>query len=156
MLYSNAGNPDNDGTFDLTWTESPGARNYSIYRHSSYISEINGSLTLLASEITDLSLGLSEYADGTYYFIVEAHYDQDDVLLNCITVVVGLTPGDFTVYSNAVNPDNDGVFHLIWTLSSGANNYSVYHHSSYISEINGSLTTLASEIIIKLKVKWIY
>ncbi|MFW9947277.1 MAG: hypothetical protein ACFFDX_10665, partial [Candidatus Odinarchaeota archaeon] len=69
-LSSNADTPDTDGSFTLTWTSSTGANNYSVYRYFSYITEINGSLTPLAEEITDLSLGLSGYSDGTYYFIV--------------------------------------------------------------------------------------
>ena len=145
-LSSDAGNPDNDGTFDLTWTASSRASNYSIYRHSSYITDINGSLTLLAGEITDLTLELSGYTDGRYYFIVVAHNYYDDTLSNCITVVVDLTPGDLTSSSNAGNPDNDGTFDLTWTASSRANNYSIYRHSSYITDINGSLTLLAGEI----------
>ena len=146
-LSSNAGNPDSDGNFDLTWTASPGAFNYSVYRHSSYITEINESLILLASEITDLTLRLSEYANGTHYFIVVAQYDDIDLLLNCISVVVvDLTSGDFILSSNAGNPDNDGNFDLTWTASPRAKNYSVYRHSAYITEINGSLKILTGEI----------
>ena len=144
-LSSNAGNPDNDGAFDLNWTASYGASNYSVYRHSSYITEINGSLTLLVNETTNLTLGLSGYNDGKYYFIVIAYNNYGDTLSNCITVVVNLTPGNFTLSSNAENPDNDGTFDLTWTASSGASNYSVYHHSSYIININESLTLLANE-----------
>ena len=145
-LLSNAANPDNDGTFDLTWTASSGASNYSVYRYSSYITEINENLTLLAGEITNLTLGVNGYTDGTYYFIVVGHNNQGNTLSNCITVVVGLTPGVFTLLSNAENPDNDGTFDLTWTASSGANNYSVYRHSSVITEINGSVTLLVDEI----------
>jgi len=87
-LSSNMENIDEDGTFDLTWTASSGANNYSVYRHLSYISEINESLTILASEITNLSLGLSGYTDGIYYFIVVAHNNNGDTLSNCISVVV--------------------------------------------------------------------
>ncbi len=84
--------PDNDGNFDLTWTASSGASNYSIYQYSGFITEINGSLILLENEITDLSLTLSEYSDGTYYFIVVAYNDYGDTLSNCITVVVAIPP----------------------------------------------------------------
>ncbi|MFX1497938.1 MAG: CARDB domain-containing protein [Promethearchaeota archaeon] len=89
-LSSNAGNPDNDGIFDLTWTVSYSATNYSVYRSSSFITGIDGSLTLLADEITDLTLALSGYGDGTYYFIVVAHNDYGDTLSNCISVTVVL------------------------------------------------------------------
>ncbi|MHA1981428.1 MAG: CARDB domain-containing protein [Promethearchaeota archaeon] len=147
-LSSNAGVPDTDGIFDLTWTAASLANNYSVYRYSSFITEINGSLTLLADEITDLTLALSGYEDGTYYFIVVAHNNHGDTLSNCIEVNVelALLPGGFTLSSNAGVPDTDGIFDLTWTAASLTNNYSVYRSSSFITEIDGSLTLLADEI----------
>jgi len=145
-LSTDADVPDLDGIFSLNWTVSSGATNYSVYRHSSYINEINDSLILLAYEITDLSLYLSEYSDETYYFIVVANNTYGETLSNCITVVVGLLPGSFTLSSNASDPDDNGLFILSWTGSSGATNYSIYQYSSFITEINGSLTLLADEI----------
>jgi surface protein len=145
-LISNAETPDTDGSFNLTWSSSGGANNYSVYRHSSYITEINGSVTLLLDEITDLTLDLSGYLDGTYYFIVVANNTYGDTLSNCITVVVVLIPGTFALSSNAENPDADGTFDLNWIISTYANNYSVYRHSGYITEINGSVTLLSGEI----------
>jgi len=119
-----------------------------VYRHSNYIMEINGSLTLIAGEITDLSMALSGYLDGTYYFIVVAHNNYGDTLSNCvvITVIIPPPPGAFVLSSDADVPDTDGSFTLNWTTSEEAMNYSVYRHSSYIMEINGSLTLLASGI----------
>ncbi|GAH42123.1 unnamed protein product, partial [marine sediment metagenome] len=58
--------------------------------------EINGSLTLLGDELTDLSLALSGYTDGTYYFIAVAHNAYGDTLSNCIEVVVQI-PGDLGI-----------------------------------------------------------
>ena len=148
-LSSNAGTPDTDGTFILTWTSSARANNYSVYRHSSYITEINGSVTLLEDEITELSLMLSSYSDGNYYFIVVAHNDNGDTLSNCIKITVlreEALPEQFTLSSNAETPDTDGTFILTWTSSARADNYSVYRHSSYITEINGSVTLLEDEI----------
>ncbi|MBY9014252.1 MAG: hypothetical protein KGD68_01030, partial [Candidatus Lokiarchaeota archaeon] len=89
ILSSNAGAPDDDGNFDLSWTSAVGAVSYSIYEYSSYITEINGSLTLLGAGITDLSLVLSDYTNGIYYFIVVAHNNYGETLSNCIEVVVG-------------------------------------------------------------------
>ncbi|MBY9018869.1 MAG: hypothetical protein KGD66_08560, partial [Candidatus Lokiarchaeota archaeon] len=147
-VSSNAGDPDDNGDFDLTWTVASLANNYSVYRYSSYITEINGSLTLLASEITDLNWALSGYGDGTYYFIVVAHNNHGDTLSNCIEVNVelALLPGGFTLSSNAGEPDTDGIFDLSWTTATWANNYSVYRSSSFITEIDGSLTLLGNEI----------
>ncbi|MBY9016408.1 MAG: DUF285 domain-containing protein [Candidatus Lokiarchaeota archaeon] len=148
-LSSNAGTPDSDGDFSLYWGTSARADIYSVYRHSSYITEINGSLTLLDSEITLNNFYLSGYSNGTYYFIVVANNTYGETLSNCEEVTVAILkfpPEDFLLSSTAGNPDTDGTFDLDWDYSIGANNYSVYRHSSYITEINGSVTLLADEI----------
>ena len=90
-LSSDAGNPDDDGTFTLTWSLAEGTDNYSVYQHSSYITEINESLIILAEDVSDLSLLLSDYPEGTYYFIVAAINEYGDTLSNCINVVVLIT-----------------------------------------------------------------
>lgn len=89
-LSSDAGVPDDDGSFTLSWTESEGADSYSVYQHSSFITEITGEMTLLAEGITETSLPLDGYPDGTYYFIVVAHNDDGNTLSNCIQVEVEL------------------------------------------------------------------
>ena len=96
VLSSNAGTPDNNGVFDLSWTNAMGAQDYSVYEYSNNITEINGSLTLLGDGITDISLALSGYANGTYYFIVVAHNAAGDILSNCSKVVVQIPPPDDT------------------------------------------------------------
>jgi len=55
-------------------------------------------------------------------------------------------PGDFVLSSNAGTPDDDGNFTLSWTASTGADNYTVYQYSGLITVINGSLTSLATDI----------
>ncbi|GAH70603.1 unnamed protein product [marine sediment metagenome] len=149
ILSSNAGTPDDDGNFDLTWESADGALTYSVYEYSSYITEINGSLTLLGAGITDLSLALSGYTNGLYYFIVVAHNNYGETLSNCIEVVVqipGIPPGNFILSSNAGTPDDSGAFDLSWTSAVGTVSYSVYEYSSYITEITGSLTLLGDGI----------
>ncbi|GAG54158.1 unnamed protein product, partial [marine sediment metagenome] len=137
---------DDDGMFDLSWTSADRAQNYSVYEYSSYVTEINDSLTILEDGITDISLALSSYVDGIYYFIVVAHNAFSDTLSNCIKVVVGIPPGVFILSSNAGTPDDNGTFDLSWTSAVGAQDYSVYEYSSYITEIIGSLTLLGDEI----------
>ncbi|TFF94478.1 MAG: ABC transporter substrate-binding protein [Promethearchaeota archaeon] len=145
-LSSTAENPDDDGNFVLTWSESSDAKSYSVYLYSNYITEFNLSLTLLADKIIVLSMALSGYPEGTYYFIVIAHNDYGDTLSNCVEVTVGSLPGDFVLSSTAEDPDDDGTFNLTWTASSEANSYSIYQYSSYISEINESITLLADKV----------
>ncbi|MFX1479426.1 MAG: Ser-Thr-rich GPI-anchored membrane family protein [Promethearchaeota archaeon] len=91
-LSSNAGAPDKDGNFDLSWTTSFKADEYSIYNYTSYITKINGSVTLLADEITNFNFGVSGLLDGTYYYITVAHNQYGDTLSNCIKVDVALPP----------------------------------------------------------------
>jgi hypothetical protein len=88
VLSSDASDPDSDGSFKLTWESSDEAFNYSVYRYSSYITQINGSLTRLANQITDLSWSLSGYQSGNYYFAVIANNDYGNTLSNCIQVTV--------------------------------------------------------------------
>ena len=94
ILYSNASTPDTDGSFFLLWTSFYGAHNFSIYESSNYITKINESETILADKITDLNLGLTEYSNGTYYFIVVAHGDYGDVISNCIKIDVEIVSSD--------------------------------------------------------------
>ena len=67
--------------------------NYTVYGHSSYISVINSSLgSPLASEVTDITLPITGYSNGTYYFIVVAHNANGDTLSNCLIITVGIPP----------------------------------------------------------------
>ncbi|MFX1479841.1 MAG: ABC transporter substrate-binding protein [Promethearchaeota archaeon] len=146
-LSSTAGGPDNDGIFDLTWTSSSNANNYTVYEYNHYITEINGSLTTLGTEIGSLSLPLSDYSSGTYFFIVVAHNEYGDRLSNCIEIEVAIAaPGPFILLTTAGDPDDDGKFDLVWTSSTGVDTYSVFEYSRYITEINGSLTLLGAGI----------
>ena len=147
-LSSDAGSPDTDGNFDLTWTSSNKADNYSLYVYSSLITEINGSLTLLLAEVTDLSYDVSGYLDGTYFFVVVANNTLGTTLSNNIEVVVEFPvfPAAFTLSSDADSPDTNGDFNLTWTPSTFADTYSLYVYSSLITEINGSLTLLLNDV----------
>ncbi len=98
-LTSNAGSPDDDGLFDLFWTESLRASNYSVYQHSSYITDINISLTLVDEGLTNTLLNLSEYESGAHYFIVEAFNDYGSTLSNNIFVEVQI-PSDVIPFGN--------------------------------------------------------
>jgi hypothetical protein len=43
---------------------------------------------MLADNVVVLSMALSGYSDGTYYFIIVAHNAYGDTLSNCISVTV--------------------------------------------------------------------
>ncbi|MFX1479310.1 MAG: ABC transporter substrate-binding protein [Promethearchaeota archaeon] len=72
-LYCDAEDPDTDGNFDLIWTKSERAENYSVYRHTSKITSINESLTLVANQTAVSPYSISGLNSGQYYFVVVAH-----------------------------------------------------------------------------------
>ena len=92
ILSSDADSPDTDGKFLLNWTIAVGADNYSIYRYSSAITEINGSVVEVASGLTDLNYSMS-LANGTYYFLVRAYNETGFTDSNQIIITVGIPPG---------------------------------------------------------------
>lgn len=138
ILSSDAGTPDDDGIFNLTWTASDGAINYTVYQHSDYITVINESLTLLADGITDLNISLSDYTDGTYYFIVIAHNQYGDTLSNCYQVDI-LVPKSFAI----IIPDSSSSWetntsqYINWTFKGTISNVKMelYKDDVFVMEI---------------------
>jgi len=91
-LISNTDTPDDDGDFQLTWGESIGADNYTIYRSNEYIINIDDSQTIIAEDIGILSYDFSSYTNGTYYFIIEAKNNDGSTLSNCIEITIKIPP----------------------------------------------------------------
>ncbi len=136
-------NPDTDGDIILDWNDVPFADNYTVYRHSSLITELNGSVAAITGTIpstfTDLDL-----PDGTYYYAVAANNETGtSVQSNCKSVVVNI-PAPDEPYLNPIspNPDPDGNIYIDWNDIADADNYTVYRYSSLITEINGSVVSL--------------
>ena len=92
ILTSDAEIPDQNGEFNLTWSESEGANNYSVYGNYGYITEINSSLTLMADQTGVSPYNISGLTEGHYYFAVEAHNKTGKTLSNCVEVVVQIPP----------------------------------------------------------------
>ena len=148
ILSSDAGNPDSDGNFNLIWLESEYAYNYSVYQHDSFITQINGSISLLQEGIFNLYYPISGLDNGTYYFIVLALNDNGNRSSNCIKITVDkIPPGPFTLTSDAEVPDDDGAFILLWNQSLGADNYSLYWSYYPITEFNNSVNLLNEGIL---------
>ena len=93
-LTSDADNPDTDGSFNMNWDASIGAENYSIYVHNSYITDINGRISLIASGITGLTHPISGLGNGTYYYVVIAYNHFGQKFSNCIEVNVQIISGN--------------------------------------------------------------
>jgi len=141
LLSSDADEPDPDGAFNLTWTDSKGADNYSIYTYNSFITEINYTIGSPLSENAISPYPISGLSDGEYFYVVVAYNGTGETMSNCLKVTVGeetqeLPPGAFSLWSNAGNPDTDGEFRLSWSSSEGADEYSIYKSELYITQIN--------------------
>jgi hypothetical protein len=104
ILSSTADTPDNDGQFDLDWTVSIGADNYSIYMYSSLITEINSSVTTVATGQIDLNYSMT-LTSGTYYFLVRSYNETGFTDSNQLTITVEISPeGGFDLISFLTNP----------------------------------------------------
>ncbi len=147
-LSSDAGTPDIDGNFNLIWNVSSGANSYSVYGYVSLITEINGSITLIADQSTTSPYLISGLPNGTYYYIVVAHNQYGDTLSNNIQITVQIEPtppSSFVLSTDADFPDNDGFFNLSWTTSDGADNYSLYMDNAPITIIDTSISLLVDQ-----------
>lgn len=64
----------------------------------------------------------------------------DDIIAN--RIIVSEPPSSFILSTDADDPEIDGEFHLIWTDSKGADNYSIYSYNNTITELNDNLTII--------------
>jgi hypothetical protein len=137
ILTSTADIPDLDGQFNLNWTESLNADNYSIY--------VNDSLFI--DSLTNLSYYLSNLTDGNYSFYIVAFNQYGNESSNTILIEVTNIPKIFILTSTAEYPEEDNSFFLNWTESLYSNNYSIYQYDSPIYEINGSLILIGDGLM---------
>ncbi|MHA1457952.1 MAG: ABC transporter substrate-binding protein, partial [Promethearchaeota archaeon] len=93
-LTSDATNPDTDGSFNLSWTSSEGADNYSVYKHTGPITEINETIEVLAYQNATSPFQITETADGIYYYGILAVNATGVTLSNTIFVNVSFPPPD--------------------------------------------------------------
>jgi len=142
-LKYDADNLDDDGKFNLSWTDSEGADNYSVYMSDNSMTYISKSFDLFAYQTatTPFSMALKQ---GEYYFRVVAYNETGETMSSQIHVSIP-GPGPFILNANPDKPGSDGNFELFWTASERANNYSLYRYKSKITSINGSLTLLANQ-----------
>lgn len=94
LLSTNAGNPDNNGIFDLIWTDSAGVDNYSVYGHISLITVINQSVETIANQNASSPFPLSGFSNGTYYFMIRAFNENGETDSNVEIVSVLISPGN--------------------------------------------------------------
>ncbi|MBD3212398.1 MAG: hypothetical protein GF311_07305 [Candidatus Lokiarchaeota archaeon] len=132
-----------DGIFTLNWTNTIYADNYSLYWSLSEISDVEQSDVYLLYNGTELSYYLDrilEEDDKYYYFTVVSENQFGTNSSNCLNITVGYPgelPDSFSLSSNdAGSPDLDGEFTLNWSVSTHADNYTLYWSLSPITDVN--------------------
>lgn len=146
-LTSDADIPDTNGCFNLTWSPSFNAANYSIYMKNSYFEKVDSSANLIADGLTNRSYHFSDYEENSYYFMVVAYNCYGNTTSNCEFVNVTYSPpGNFSLTTDAKNPDLDGTFNINWTDSFEVETYSIFQAEKPISEINVSVDLIAENL----------
>ncbi len=142
-LYEHPVIPDTDGNINLSWTQSVGASNYSIFVGTSEIFNVELDGTLIADNITDTYFAIEGQTNGDYYYVVGAYNEAGELTSNCIHVVVRRAPTPFILTSDASTPqDSDGSFELIWEHSEYALRYEVYISNYSIIALNSSVVKI--------------
>jgi branched-chain amino acid transport system substrate-binding protein len=146
-INSTAEKLDLDGIFNLTWTDSEGADNYSIYLSNKPLNYISKKFDVVAYQ-TALSPFQLVLKKGHYYFRVVAYNKTGEIMSSNDVLVKIPGPEPFSLSSTAGNPDTDGEFELEWTQSARADNYSVFRYNNNIITINESLILLSNQTAI--------
>ncbi|MHA2101699.1 MAG: glycosyl hydrolase family 18 protein, partial [Candidatus Kariarchaeaceae archaeon] len=133
-----AGNPDRDGEFQLSWEVNLGYDNYSLYSYDSPITEINDSIDLIREGLTNSSYHISGITNDTIiYYIIVGFTTTGNMSSNYVDVeVLYGYPGEFGLSSSIL--DAAGNYILTWTYSDGANNYTIYRSPYYMTYLNES------------------
>ncbi len=88
ILSTNAENPDDNGMFNLSWTSSIRANNYSLYRsNTSCIIDIEAETPWIET-LSNNSINIGPLSDGEYYFLIVARNNIGNETSNCLTIIV--------------------------------------------------------------------
>ncbi len=132
------------GIMEFDWSDISVAEVYSIYQYHSLITEINSSVTQLAT-VSDSTFQINHTDEGLFFYCIRASNQYSYSLSNCQSIQVsflGLTP---PLLSPIVPfPSTNGNIFLQWSETENAESYRIYRYTSPITQINSSITLLAS------------
>ena len=132
FLFHDADVPDKDGTVNFTWSQSQGAESYELYMNNS----------LYKDNITDTSYVVHNLDTNDYAVSVRAVNDAGQRYSSEVVITVRRAPSSFLLTTDATIPDTDGSFELTWTKSLYARYYVLYNSSTFISQIDASVSVL--------------
>lgn len=128
---------DTDGIIILSWSNSTGALNYSIYVNTVYIDNFDNKGNLIQEGLTNTSsLVAEDLVDGDYYFVIVAINEVGQTMSNCISVDVQKHPTLFTLTKeiDTETVDENGEFFLSWTQSKFASYYIIYNSTNPMND----------------------
>lgn len=87
-LTTDAENHNADYPFNLTWTNSDGADNYSVFYYSHFINEFNSSLINMINQtaVSPCEVQMPSFTMGRYHFVIVAYNRSGYTLSNCISI----------------------------------------------------------------------
>lgn len=141
-VSTDATSPDIDGSFNITWTISLDAKNYSLYQSNESINEINENVVEVVKGNTNRTFLLEDLEEGSYYYKVIAFNEVGNKSSNQIRIVVQYPPSNFILSEIIPEINPDGKVSLSWSSSLGADNYSIYVNSIYIDNFNNKGTQM--------------
>lgn len=92
--------PVTDGIINLSWSESLGTTNYSIFVDDNVIYDIKIQGSLVAEGIKDKFYWVENLTNGDYFYVIVAINEAGETMSNCINVDVQRAPTSFQISSN--------------------------------------------------------
>ena len=126
ILFHDATDPDVDGNFTVSWTESLGAINYTLYHSDAPIVLVNSSIEKIVEGNTNRTIDLNNIQEGTHYYIAVAFNEYGNINSNIVNITVQYPPSEFILSHDADLPDKDGIVNFTWSSSQGADRYNLY------------------------------
>ena len=143
LLSHNATTPDIDGTYTVSWTESLGTVNYTLYQSDLPITTINTSVDKIVEGNTNRTIVFKNVTQGIYYYRAVAYNEYGNITSNLVNITVQYPPGAFFLFHDADVPDSDGTINFTWSPSHWADHYELYMN---ISLYQDNITDISYEV----------
>lgn len=130
IVTDNATDPDSDGSFTISWSESLGAENYSLFQSNITITNPDSNTIKIVEGNINKTVSFNSIEEGTYYYIVVGYNKYGNISSNVINITVQYPPDIFYLFSDANIPDLDGIVNFTWSIAQGVEYYRLFINDS--------------------------